>query len=259
MEGVNLKSFIGWIGGKSHLKNLITPLIPSDCDRYIEVCGGAGWVLFGKKKVKGQMEIFNDIDGDLINLYKQIKYNCSELQTEIDWLQSRELFNCYRYELEHSIQLTDLQRAARYLYLIKCSFGCNRNSFATAVKRIHNIIDELPIYKERLEDVIIENRDFEQLIKTYDRPSSLFYIDPPYVGSEKYYNKKFCDFTMDDHRRLNNCLKGIKGRFILSYNDCGFVNENYKDFNIRYVTRNNLLPAKHCDRGEYKEVIITNY
>lgn len=216
-------------------------------------------MLFGKEKVKGQMEVFNDIDGDLINLYKQIKYNCSELQTEIDWLQSRELFNCYRHEVEHNIQLTDLQRAARYLYLIKCSFGSNRGSFATTVKRIHNIIDELTIYKERLEDVIIENRDFEQLIKTYDRPSALFYIDPPYVGSEKYYNKKFCNFTMDDHKRLNNCLKGIKGRFTLSYNECDFVNDAYKGFNTRYVTRNNLLPAKHCDRGEYKEVIITNY
>ena len=90
-----MRSFIGWIGGKSHLKNQIISLIPSDCNRYIEVCGGAGWVLFGKDKIKGQMEIFNDIDGDLINLYKQIKYNCSALQKEIDWLQSRELFSQY--------------------------------------------------------------------------------------------------------------------------------------------------------------------
>ena len=82
-----MRSFIGWIGGKSHLKNQIISLIPSGCNRYIEVCGGAGWVLFGKDKIKGQMEIFNDIDGDLINLYKQIKYNCSALQKEIDWLQ----------------------------------------------------------------------------------------------------------------------------------------------------------------------------
>ncbi len=107
-----MKSFIGWIGGKSRLKNQIISLIPTDCSRYIEVCVGAGWVLFGKEKVKGQMEVFNDVDGDLINLYKQIKYNCSELQVEIDWLQSRELFNQYRYEIENQIKLSDLQRAA---------------------------------------------------------------------------------------------------------------------------------------------------
>lgn len=254
-----MKSFIGWIGGKSRLKNQIISLIPTDCSRYIEVCGGAGWVLFGKEKVKGQMEVFNDVDGDLINLYKQIKYNCSELQVEIDWLQSRELFNQYRYEIENQIKLSDLQRAARYLYLIKCSFGSNRNSFATATKSINNIIDELPAYKERLKNVIIENKDFELLIKTYDRPKAVFYIDPPYVTSEQYYNKKYVTFNKDDHIRLNTVLKAIKGRFILSYNDCDFIRNLYKDYNIRNISRHNLLPITSGNREEFKEVIITNY
>lgn len=254
-----MRSFIGWIGGKSHLKNQIISLIPSDCNRYIEVCGGAGWVLFGKDKIKGQMEIFNDIDGDLINLYKQIKYNCSALQKEIDWLQSRELFSQYRYEIENQVELTDLQRAARYLYLIKCSFGSNRNSFATAPKTIYNIVSELPKYNERLKSVIIENRDFEDLIKTYDRDSALFYVDPPYVASERYYNRNYTKFNKDDHIRLNAVLKGIKGRFILSYNDCDFIRNLYKDYNIKCVSRKNLLPATAENRAEFKEVIITNF
>ena len=215
--------------------------------------------MFGKDKIKGQMEVFNDIDGDLINLYKQIKYNCDALQKEIDWLQSRELFCQYRYEIEQQVELTDLQRAARYLYLIKCSFGCTKTSFATATKRICNVIDELPSYKERLKDVIIENRDFENLIKTYDRSSAVFYIDPPYVQTESYYNKKYVNFNKDDHLRLNSVLKGIKGRFILSYNACDFICEMYKDYNIKYVSRNNLLPVKPESRSEFKEVIITNY
>ena len=62
-----MKSFIGWIGGKKKQKKHIIPLIPAACDRYIEVCGGAGWVLFGKQQQKGQMEVFNDIDSDLVN------------------------------------------------------------------------------------------------------------------------------------------------------------------------------------------------
>lgn len=254
-----MKSFIGWIGGKSHLKNQIISLIPNNCTRYIEVCGGAGWVLFGKERIKGQMEVFNDIDGDLINLYRQIKNNCSDLQSEIDWLQSRELFNQYRYEIENKIELSDLQRAARYLYLIKCSFGSNRNSFATATKSINNIIDELPAYKERLKNVIIENRDFESLIKTYDRPQAVFYVDPPYVASERYYNKRYVSFNKDDHIRLNAVLKAIKGRFILSYNDCDFIRNLYKDYNIRNISRHNLLPVTNENRAEFKEVIITNY
>ena len=254
-----MQSFIGWIGGKNHLKKQIIPLIPNECERYIEVCGGAGWILFGKEKQKGQMEVFNDVDSDLINLYLQIKNNCGELQKEIDWIHSRELFNKYRFELENNVKLTDLQRAARYLYLIKFSFGSNRNSFATATKNICNIVDELPKYKDRLSSVIIENRDFQDLIKTYDRTSALFYVDPPYVNSERYYNKKYSKFNIDDHKRLNTVLKGIKGRFILSYNDCDLVRNLYKDYNIMGVIRNNLLPATADNRKEYKEVIITNY
>ena len=254
-----MKSFIGWIGGKSRLKNQIISLIPADCSRYIEVCGGAGWVLFGKNKIKGQMEVLNDIDGDLINLYRQIKNNCSELQKEIDWLQSRELFNQYRYEIENKVKLTDLQRAARYLYLIKCSFGSNRNSFATDTKTIYNIIDDLPAYKERLKSVIIENRDFESLIKTYDRPGAVFYIDPPYVESERYYNRNYCNFGKKDHLRLNKVLNNIKGRFILSYNDCKFIRNIYKDYHIKGISRHNLLPATSENRAEFKELITTNF
>lgn len=260
MKGVKImKSFIGWVGGKSQLKKFIIPLIPSDCDRYIEVCGGAGWVLFGKDKIKGQMEVFNDIDGDLINLYRQIKTNCVNLQKEVDWLQSRELFGQYKYEIEQQVELTDLQRAARYLYLIKCSFGCTKTSFATATKSICNVIDELPVYKERLKNVIIENRDFENLIKTYDRQSAVFFVDPPYVDTERYYNKNYSHFKIEDHKRLKSCLKAIKGRFILTYNDCDFIRELYKDYNVRCVSRTNLLPAGAENRTQFNEVIIANY
>lgn len=252
-----MNSFIGWVGGKNRLKKQIISLIPNDIERYIEVFGGAGWDLFGKEQKQGQMEVFNDIDGNLINLYRQIKYNYKELQEEVDWLQSRELFNEYRYQIENNAKLTDLQKAARYLYIIKCSFGSTKSSFATAPKSINNIIDKLPIYQKRLSKVIIENRDFEQLIKTYDRPKALFYLDPPYVDTEKYYSA--FDFKTSDHKRLNTLLKTIKGRFILSYNDCEFIRELYKDYNIVSINRLNLLSANTKNGTSFKEVIIKNY
>lgn len=251
-----MNSFIGWIGGKSRLRKQIIPLIPMDTERYIEVFGGGGWVLFGKNKASTQLEVFNDLDGNLINLYRQIKSNCAELQQEVDWLQSRELFTAYRAEIENKSNLTDIQRASRYLYLIKCSFGSNRNSFATAKKSLNNIIDKLTIYRDRLKDVIIENLDFEHLIKTYDRPKATFYVDPPYVGTEKYYNG---NFKMQDHNRLNATLKGIKGRFILSYNDCDLVRQMYRGYKIISIARPNLLPSAAKNRSDFKEVIITNF
>lgn len=232
-------------------------MIPEDVERYIEVFGGAGWVLFGKEQKQGQMEVFNDIDGNLINLYRQIKYNCDDLKKEIDWIQSRELFYEYCKQIENNAPLTDLQRAARYLYLIKCSFGSMKTSFATASKGISGIIDKLQNYQKRLSKVVIENRDFEQLIKVYDRPKALFYLDPPYVQTEKYYDAY--SFINSDHQRLNSVLKSIKGRFILSYNDCDFIRKLYKDYNIIQVSRLNLLSANKKNQNEFKEVIIKNY
>jgi len=179
------------------------------------------------------------------------------LQKEIDWIQSRELFYEYREQLENNAQLDDLKRAARYLYLIKYSFGSTKTSFATALKSLYNLVDKLPLYKKRLSKVIVENRDFEQMIKIYDRPKALFYLDPPYVNAEKYYMS--CNFSNDDHKRLNALLKTFKGRFILSYNDCDFIRELYKDFKIISVDRLNLLSADTNNRKNFKEVIITNY
>lgn len=218
-----MNSFIGWVGGKSRLKKYIIPLMPENVERYIKVFGGAGWVFFAK--TPHQTEIFNDIDGNLINLYRQIKNNCEELQSEIDWLQSRELFYEYKKQIEEMANLTDIQRAARY--------------------------------KERLSKTIIENRDFEQLIKVYDREKALFYLDPPYVDTEKYYTA--ATFKTSDHNRLKAVLSTVKGRFILSYNDCDFIRDLYKDYKIRSVDRINLLSANANNRKNFKEVIITNY
>ena len=83
-----MNSFIGWIGGKRALREDILALFPEDVERYIEVFGGAGWVLFGKEKRKSQLEVFNDMDGELINLYRCTKYHCNALQEELQWLLS---------------------------------------------------------------------------------------------------------------------------------------------------------------------------
>ena len=254
-----MNSFIPWIGGKSRLRKYIIPLIPADTTRYIEVFGGAAWVLFGKEQTNGQMEVYNDIDGNLVNLYQQIKNNCEALRKELDKLHSRELFRDYKTDIAEEAELTDLQRAARYWYLIKCSFGAGRDSFATSPRDLSKSVDELYHYRNRLRRVIIENLDFEQLIKTYDRPQACFYLDPPYVDTERYYKSPLNSFKTADHRRLNDVLKTIKGRFILSYNDCEFIRGLYSNYKITPVSRLNQLPGDPSNRAEFKEVIITNF
>lgn len=249
-----MNSFIAWIGGKKLLRKHIIEKFPDDIDRYIEVFGGAGWVMFGKDLGK-HLEVFNDIDSNLINLYRCIKYHCSELQKELEWLiVSREQFFDYKGQL-NSKGLTDIQRAARYFYIIKSSFGADRRTFGTNKKNLVSTIDYLTEVNVRLKNVVIENLDYERLIKVYDRPNALFYLDPPYLGTEKFYDS---GFNIDDHIKLNSLLKQIKGRFILSYNDSDYIRELYRDFNVERVARNNNLASKF-ESNEFKEVIITNY
>ena len=89
-----MNSFIGWIGGKRQLRNEILSHFPAaGVSRYIEVFGGAGWVLFAKEQVPGQMEVYNDLNGDLVNLFRCVKYHCEALQAELNYLpHSREIF-----------------------------------------------------------------------------------------------------------------------------------------------------------------------
>lgn len=252
-----MNSFIGWIGGKRLLRNDILARFPKEnIDRYIEVCGGAGWVLFAKEYSSKQLEVFNDYDGDLINLYRCVKYHCTALQDELEWLlSSREQF-CDCLAQVHMQGLTDIQRAARFFYLIKISFGSNGYSFATSSKSIESAKEYLSKIQARLKGVVIEQKDCVDLIKIYDRPTALFYIDPPYVGTEKHYNVKF---GAEDHARLADALKAIKGKFILSYGDDPLVWQLYDGFKIERVYRNSTLAAHGSNSDPFAEVIISNF
>lgn len=252
-----MNSFIGWIGGKCQLRNEIIFRFPAaGVGRYIEVFGGAGWVLFGKEKVSGQLEVYNDINGNLVNLFRCVKYHCGEVQKELDWLlTSREQFFDCLTQL-NSCGLTDIQRAARFFYTVKISFGCDQRTYATSAKTIDNAAVYLEKVKERLRGVNIEHKDFADLIQVYDRKNALFYLDPPYVGTEGYYDSPF---SAEDHQRLAELLKHIKGRFILSYNDNAFIREQYAWCGMETVVRSNTLAGNSDKRVPFAELIIKNF
>lgn len=252
-----MNSFMGWIGGKRILRNAILERFPADeVGRYIEVFGGAGWVLFAKEKKSSQLEVYNDIDGNLVNLFRCIKYHCGEVQRELEWMvTSREIFFDCIGQLK-APGLTDIQKAARFFYLVKTSFGNTCKTYATSSKTIDNAAEYMTKVQERLRGVNIEHKDFEDLIRVYDRKDALFYIDPPYIGSENLYD---ATFTMDDHQRLRTCLEGIKGRVIISYNDHPTVRKMYSDFRIESITRKNTLSGNGNNQKDFAEVIIRNF
>ncbi|GHU94083.1 hypothetical protein FACS1894208_04570 [Clostridia bacterium] len=122
-------------------------------------------------------------------------------------------------------------------------------------RNISKTLEHLPEIERRLAHVVIENRDFESILKAYDKSGSLFYLDPPYYAAERHYD---ATFTVDDHRRLRDLLGRIKGKFVLSYNDCAFVRGLYDDFGIYSVERSNNLANKVGGGNVYGEVIIKN-
>jgi DNA adenine methylase len=245
-----MDSFIAWIGGKRLLRDAIISRFPERFERYVEVFGGAGWVLF-RKDQRGA-EVFNDINGQLVNLFRCVKYHSDAVSREMEFLlNSRELFECFRHDAE---SMTDIQRAARYMFMIRASYGAKMGTFGARPRRLYDP-DALRAVASRLARVVIERKSFEDLIPRYDSEGVLFYCDPPYVGAEGFYHVEFGEA---EHTRLRDVLAAVKGRFILSYNDCEFARELYHGYRIDEITRQNNLASRRAG-NKYRELIIRNY
>ena len=229
---------------------------PENYNKYVEVFGGAGWVLFHKDK-KGT-EVYNDLNSELVNLFKIVKHHPEEFIKECEFMvNSRELIAEYKENYTRK-NLTDIQRASNFYMLIKYSYGSDLKTYGARTTDKLNSLEYLRKVNERLSKVAIENLDFEKCIKRYDKEDTLFYLEPPYFNTEDYY--KNVDFVTEDHKRLRELLTNIKGKFLLSYNDCEEIRELYKDFNIEEIERHNNLVTKYKYKDKiYKELIVKNY
>lgn len=155
-----MRSFISWMGGKNSLKKEIVKRFPdTEFNRYIEVFGGAGWVLFHSER-HAETEIYNDYNSNLVSLFKCVKYHHQELQRELKFfLNSRELFQEF-IDNYNTKGMTDIQRAARFFMIIKMSYGSKLHSYGCVKKDITNMINYFDKIQERLSKVVIENKDF---------------------------------------------------------------------------------------------------
>lgn len=241
-----------WVGGKSKLADKIIKEFPEH-QRYIEVFGGALNVFY--RKPRSKIEVVNDINSDLVNLHLQIQKRPQSLHLYLNRIfVSREMFTRIKTKALHP--RNDIERAAFYYYLLTQSFGSKGTDFAMprgSKPRVRNLDRDFRVWSKRLQGVCIENMDFKKLIELYDHPDTLFYLDPPYIGTESYY-KTPSGFNIDQHIALAEMLKGIKGRFVLSYNDCEVVRDLYKDYEI--IEGSTLYSLRGGSQKQAKEVII---
>lgn len=253
-----MNSFMSWIGGKKALRELIVTLFPVYYERYIEVFGGGGWVLFHKPP-GNDFEVYNDFNSLLVNLYRCVRDKPQELMEALRYvLNSREDFDVVRATLARDSPASDVQKAAWFYELIRYSYAAGLTSFGS---QPHDMWSNFPLIEQahrRLAKVVIENKDFEKLIRQYDRPASLFYLDPPYHATEGYYQNIGEDgFTETDHIRLRDALMRIEGKFLLSYNDDEFIRSLYDRPGIYLMetTRINNIKQRYDNGAQFPELI----
>lgn len=265
-----MESIMNWIGGKSQSAEKIVSLMPEHkC--YVELFFGAGWVYFKKSPTKD--ETINDINSELINFYRV-------LQRQPDRFKEREKYELYSSDLYYEYMndfnsgkhhtLNDVEKAFRFFCLIReafgskfgsgFAFGCNRRS-AIAFFNEFQIIDDIT---KRLKNTTIDNRDFEEIIKSYDSEETLYYADPPYIKSDNiqyYFKSSNNSFTLYDHQRLFNALKSIKGKCILTIDNSSWVRERYTKENGFYLIENEVFycSSDKNNRRHETELIILNY
>lgn len=229
-----------YLGGKKQLAARIAALmeqIPHDL--YAEPFTGMGGVFFRRRLIP-RAEVINDISGDVITLFRILQRHFPQLQEVMKFqITSRREFE--RLASVDPGTLTDLERAARFLYLQKLAFGgkITGRTFGVDttggarfnVSRLGPILEEV---HERLAGVVIECLDWRKLIERYDRPGALFYLDPPYFGCETDYGKNV--FSRDDFAEMAERLASIKGRFMISLNDTPEVRDIFSRFPMVQVS-----------------------
>lgn len=254
-----IRPLAGYIGGKRALAKTLVPMIadvPHEC--YVEPFVGMGGIFF-RRASRPKAEVINDINREVTNLFRMLQRHYQQLLDTMKWqLCSRAEFD--RLVATDPAHLTELERASRFIYLQRATFGgmVTKQSFGVATTNparfdLTKLVPMLEAAHDRLASVQIECLSFDKLIPRYDRPHTLFYCDPPYWGSEDDYGKDV--FSQADFERLRDLLEGIKGRFILSINDVPEIREMFKDFTIQPVGLNYRVSGQVTAA---RELIITN-
>ena len=227
-----------YLGGKRLLAKTIVPIIEKvPHNIYCEPFLGMGGIFFRRTK-KPKCEAINDINSEIVNMFRMIERFPDYL---VDMLKFK---ICSRAEFKRMLAtppllLTELERAIRFLYLQKTAFGgkIRSQAFGVSLDRVRfcseRVIPQIHALHNRLSHTYIECLPYAEFINRYDRPDTLFYLDPPYWNCEKDYGKGI--FSKADFDELAKLLKGIKGKFIMSINDVPEIRQIFKAFYIKEV------------------------
>jgi len=234
---------------------------------FVEVFGGSCWCSLSVSRSKFKIVVCNDIDRDLINLYRMIKSNPEELIRRLSVLPySREMLEIAR-EVLSSKSADAVTKAAMMFYLLRATFNAKVESTSLSVSKEYNhaikyskAIASLVDYAKRFRDVILEAKDYREVIRMYDSDHTLFYLDPPYVGEGRNYYR--FPFTESSLKTMATVLKDVKGYWVLK-----IAEDNYriiKDVLPEHSTARIEVPhymvkVRGEERPKYEYIVAFNY
>lgn len=257
---LSAKPVAGYVGGKKQLARALAARIDADPHAlYGEVFAGMAGVFF-RRALKARVEVLNDISRDVATLFRVLQNHHQALMDMLRWqVASRaEYDRLMGLDPDH---LTDLQRAARFLFVQRLAFGGKVTGrsfgFDTAGPARFDVSKLAPILAaahERLAGVTVECLPWETFLDRWDRPHALFYLDPPYFGSEHYYGRGL--FARADFARLADRLARLKGRFILTVNDTPETRRVFAGFAIE-AARVTYTTGSSREKSTNGELIVT--
>lgn len=251
------KPLVPWIGGKRKLAKHILPLFPEHTC-YVEPFAGAAAIYFLKEPSK--FEVVNDINGDIVNLYRVVKHHLEELYKQFKWvLCSRQNWDWLQSTPPDT--LTDVQRAARFLYLQKNAFGgkVTGQTFGTSTTsrprfNLLTLENDLVDAHHRLSQTTIEHLAWESCVKKYDRPHTLIYIDPPYWQTEGYG----VGFEWEEYEKIKAFADSCQSKLIISINNHPDIEALFSGFKRIQIDYSYTTGGSHKAKP-VKELIFTNY
>lgn len=247
---------VPWIGGKRRLADIIIPRFPAHTC-YVEVFAGGAALYF--LRPPADVEVINDVNGELVNLYRVVKSHLEEFVRQFKWaLSSREVFRWTQDTRPET--LTDIQRAARFYYLQHHAFGgkVQGQTWGTATTappiNLLRIEEQLSAAHLRLASTYVERLDWAACIDRYDRPHTLFYLDPPYWQTEGYG----VPFPWDQYELMATKLRQIKGKAIVSINDHPDIRSVFDGFQLESLSIDYMVGGAAA-RAERQELIVYSW
>jgi DNA adenine methylase len=255
-----MKTPITYYGGKQNMVKYLLNLIPSH-EIYCEPFFGGGAFFFAK--APSDVEVINDINSEVVNFFKVVKTNFSELQKQIQGtLHSRELYKKAMVVYEHPELFEEVKRAWAFWTLTNQGFASMIGSWGfgkdnSKEKALANKRDEFTkVFADRLKTVQIEHNDAIKVIDRCDTKNTFVYCDPPYIGSNMGHYK---GYTEEQYKQLLTRLSKLKGKFLLS----AYPSKILSSFIKKYKWKTQSVKAKvsvtkHTDKSK-TEMLVMNY